>query len=341
MGIKVGINGFGRIGRMVVRAAINMGSDIDFVAVNDLTNPKTLAHLFKYDSVIGNFKGEISHDDNSITINGKKIKVFSERNVENLKWKENNIDIVIESTGLFRKKASAVKHINNGGAKKVIISAPSSDPDSTICMGINEETYDPNTHHIISNASCTTNALAPVVKVLHEEFGILQGLMTTIHSYTNDQRILDAPHADLRRARAAAVSMIPTTTGAAKAVSLVIPEMKGKLTGMAMRVPTPNVSVVDLTVELNKLAGTKEINEVMKKYADGKLKGILAYTDEALVSADIRGNSNSSIFDSGLTYVVEKENGKGNFAKVIAWYDNEYGYSCRIVDLVSYISKKF
>ncbi len=340
MAIKVGINGFGRIGRMIVRAAIDKKSNIEFIAVNDLTDPKTLAHLFKYDSVIGNFKGEVSYDSNSITINGKKIKVLSEKALENLKWKEHGVDIVVESTGLFTDKTTAVKHIEVGGAKKVIISAPAKNEDITVCMGINEEMYDNSKHHVISNASCTTNGLAPVAKVLNEEFGIVQGLMTTIHSYTNDQKVLDAPHKDLRRARAAAVSMIPTTTGAAKAVGLVIPALKGKFTGLAIRVPTPNVSVVDLTVELQKLASKDEINAAMKKWAEGKLKGILAYTDEPLVSWDFRGNENSSIFDSELTYIVDKEGGKGNFAKVIAWYDNEYGYSCRVVDLTEYIGKK-
>jgi glyceraldehyde 3-phosphate dehydrogenase len=340
MSIKVGINGFGRIGRMVVRAALKKNSDIDFIAVNDLTDPKTLAHLFKYDSVIGNFDGTVDYDDNSITINGKKIKVWSERNVENLKWKDAGVDVVIESTGLFRKRKDAIKHIESGGAKKVIISAPATEPDNTICMGINEETYDPANHNIISNASCTTNCLAPLAKVLKEEFGIVQGLMTTIHSYTNDQKILDSPHKDLRRARAAAVSMIPTTTGAAKALALVIPEVKGKFTGMAIRVPTPNVSLVDLTVELEKNVSKDEINAAMKKWSENKLKGILAYTEEELVSWDFRGNENSAIFDAPSTYVVEKDGNKGNFVKVLGWYDNEYGYSCRVIDLTEYIGKK-
>jgi glyceraldehyde 3-phosphate dehydrogenase len=340
MSINVGINGFGRIGRMVVRAALDKKSDLNIVAVNDITDSKTLAHLFKYDSIIGNFSGTVEYDDNSITINGKKIKIFSERNLENLKWKEVGVDVVVESTGLFRDKASASKHITSGGAKKVIISAPAKEPDTTICMGINEGTYDPANHNIISNASCTTNGLAPLVKVLNDEFGIKQGLMTTIHSYTNDQKILDAPHKDLRRARAAAVSMIPTTTGAAKAVALVIPEVKGKITGLALRVPTPNVSLIDLTVDLNKAVSKKEVNEVIKKHSESDLKGILEYTEEELVSWDLRGNQHSSIFDSSLTYVVEQENGKGTFIKVMAWYDNEYGYSCRVVDLAEFIGKK-
>jgi glyceraldehyde 3-phosphate dehydrogenase len=339
MGIKVGINGFGRIGRMIVRAAIAKNSKIDFVSVNDLTDSKTLAHLFKYDSVIGNFDGDVSYDDKSITINGKKIKVTAEKSLDNLNWKGDGIDIVVESTGLFRKRPDAMKHIEKGGAKKVIISAPATDPDITMCLGINEDKYDPNKHHIISNASCTTNGLAPIVKVLNEEFGLEQGIMTTIHSYTNDQKILDAPHKDLRRARAAAVSMIPTTTGAAKAVALVIPEMKGKITGLAIRVPTPNVSLVDLTVQLKKMVSKDEVNSAMKKWAEGKLKGILEYTDEPLVSWDLRGNPHSSILDSDLTYVVEKEGNKGDFVKLMAWYDNEYGYSCRIVDLLEYIGK--
>lgn len=339
MGVKVGINGFGRIGRMVLRAAIDKKSDIDIVAVNDLTSPKTLAHLFKYDSVAGNFSGDISYDDNSVTINGKKIIVTAERDVAALKWGEFGVDIVVESTGLFRKKAQASKHLD-AGAKKVIISAPATEPDNTICMGINEDTYDSATQHIVSNASCTTNGLAPVVKVLLEEFGVVQGIMTTIHSYTNDQNILDGPHGDLRRARAAAVSMIPTTTGAAKAVALVIPEMKGKITGLAIRVPTPNVSLIDLSVELKTAASKAEINEKMKAWADGKLKGILQYCDEPLVSWDLRQNPYSSIFDSDLTYVVEKDGDKGNFVKVMAWYDNEYGYSCRVVDLAEFMAKK-
>lgn len=340
MSINVGINGFGRIGRTIIKAAIDMNSDINFIAVNDITDSKTLAHLFKYDSIIGNFKGKVEYDDKSITINGKKILIWSERNIENLKWKDVGVDIVVESTGLFRDRESASKHISKGGAKKVIISAPAQQPDNTICMGINEKTYDPAKHNIISNASCTTNGLAPVVRVLHEEFGINQALMTTIHSYTTDQKLLDLPHKDLRRARAAAISMIPTTTGAAKAVGLVIPEMKGKLTGLALRVPTPNVSIIDFTAELNKNVSKEEINSSIKKRAESDLKGILQYVDEPLVSWDFRGNTNSAIFDSLLTYVVEKENGKGNFVKVMIWYDNEFGYSCRVVDLARYIGSK-
>ena len=333
MPVKVGINGFGRIGRNMFRAALN-NPEIEIVAVNDLTDAKTLAHLLKYDSVHGIFAAEVEAKDDAIVVNGKEVKVYAEKDPANLPWKELGVEIVIESTGKFTKKADAVKHLE-AGAKKVIISAPATDEDITIVMGVNEDKYDPANHHVISNASCTTNCLAPVAKVLHEKFGIVKGLMTTVHSYTNDQRILDLPHKDLRRARAAATSIIPTTTGAAKAVALVLPELKGKLNGFAMRVPTPNVSVVDLVVELEKSATREEINAALKEAAEGELKGILGYTELPLVSVDFNGNPLSSIVDGLSTMVIE-----GNMAKVIAWYDNEWGYSNRLVDLATYIAKK-
>ncbi|GAV24750.1 type I glyceraldehyde-3-phosphate dehydrogenase [Carboxydothermus islandicus] len=333
MPVKVGINGFGRIGRNMFRAALN-NPEIEIVAVNDLTDAKTLAHLLKYDSVHGIFAADVEAKDDAIVVNGKEVKVYAEKDPANLPWKELGVEIVIESTGKFTKKADAVKHLE-AGAKKVIISAPATDEDITIVMGVNEDKYDPVNHHVISNASCTTNCLAPVAKVLHEKFGIVKGLMTTVHSYTNDQRILDLPHKDLRRARAAATSIIPTTTGAAKAVALVLPELKGKLNGFAMRVPTPNVSVVDLVVELEKPATREEINAALKEAAEGELKGILGYTELPLVSVDFNGNPLSSIVDGLSTMVIE-----GNMAKVIAWYDNEWGYSNRLVDLATYIAKK-
>ncbi|ABB14777.1 ArsJ-associated glyceraldehyde-3-phosphate dehydrogenase [Carboxydothermus hydrogenoformans] len=333
MPVKVGINGFGRIGRNMFRAALN-NPEIEIVAVNDLTDAKTLAHLLKYDSVHGIFAADVEAKDDAIVVNGKEVKVYAEKDPANLPWKELGVEIVIESTGKFTKKADAVKHLE-AGAKKVIISAPATDEDITIVMGVNEDKYDPANHHVISNASCTTNCLAPVAKVLHEKFGIVKGLMTTVHSYTNDQRILDLPHKDLRRARAAATSIIPTTTGAAKAVALVLPELKGKLNGFAMRVPTPNVSVVDLVVELEKPATKEEINAALKEAAEGELKGILGYTELPLVSVDFNGNPLSSIVDGLSTMVIED-----NMAKVIAWYDNEWGYSNRLVDLATYIAKK-
>ncbi|NYE57316.1 ArsJ-associated glyceraldehyde-3-phosphate dehydrogenase [Carboxydothermus ferrireducens] len=333
MPVKVGINGFGRIGRNMFRAALN-NPEIEIVAVNDLTDAATLAHLLKYDSVHGIFAADVEAKDDAIVVNGKEVKVYAEKDPANLPWKELGVEIVIESTGKFTKKADAVKHLE-AGAKKVIISAPATDEDITIVMGVNEDKYDPANHHVISNASCTTNCLAPVAKVLHEKFGIVKGLMTTVHSYTNDQRILDLPHKDLRRARAAATSIIPTTTGAAKAVALVLPELKGKLNGFAMRVPTPNVSVVDLVVELEKPATKEEINAALKEAAEGELKGILGYTELPLVSVDFNGNPLSSIVDGLSTMVIE-----GNMAKVIAWYDNEWGYSNRLVDLATYIAKK-
>ncbi|HZW83509.1 MAG TPA: type I glyceraldehyde-3-phosphate dehydrogenase [Candidatus Deferrimicrobium sp.] len=331
MAIKVGINGFGRIGRNVFRIAERI-QDIEIVAVNDLTDAKTLAHLLKYDSVHGTYEGEIKAGDSSIIVDGREIRVSAEKDPANLPWKSLGVDIVIESTGRFTKKADAAKHIA-AGAKKVIISAPATEEDITIVMGVNEDKYDPSTHHVLSNASCTTNALAPVVKVLHSKFGINLGLMCTVHSVTNDQQILDLPHKDLRRARAASLSMIPTTTGAAKAVSLVIPEMKGKLSGYAVRVPTPNVSLVDLTAEMGKSVTKEEINSALKEAAEGELKGILAYSEEPLVSKDYNGNSNSSIVDALLTNVIGDK-----LAKVVAWYDNEWGYSSRVVDLAVYIA---
>jgi glyceraldehyde 3-phosphate dehydrogenase len=331
MTIKVGINGFGRIGRNVFRIAERV-KDIEIVAVNDLTDAKTLAHLLKYDSVHGTYEGEIKAEDSSIIVDGREIRVSAEKDPSNLPWKSLGVDIVIESTGRFTKRSDAAKHIA-AGAKKVIISAPATEEDITIVMGVNEDNYDPSTHHVLSNASCTTNALAPIVKVLHSKFGINLGLMCTVHSVTNDQQILDLPHKDLRRARAASLSMIPTTTGAAKAVSLVIPEMKGKLSGYAVRVPTPNVSLVDLTAEMAKSVTKEEINSALKEAAEGELKGILAYSEEPLVSKDYNGNSNSSIVDALLTNVIGDK-----LAKVVAWYDNEWGYSSRVVDLAVYIA---
>lgn len=333
MAIKVGINGFGRIGRNVLRAALD-NKNIDFVAVNDITNAKTLAHLLKYDSTFGKFLGEVKVEDDALVVNGKRIKVFAERDPAALPWKDLEVELVIEGTGIFRDRAGAGKHLA-GGAKKVIITAPAKDPDNTIVMGVNHQTYDPETHHILSNASCTTNCLAPFTKVVLENYGIVRGLMTTIHSYTSDQRILDLPHKDLRRARAAAVSMIPTTTGAAKAVGLVLPELKGKLDGMAIRVPTPNVSLVDATFVLEKEATADELNAAFVKASEGELKGILAVSDEPLVSVDFNMNNNSSIVDLLSTTVIDKK-----LAKVLSWYDNEWGFSCRVVDLIEYMYKK-
>ena len=334
MSVKVAINGFGRIGRNAFKVALEEGKGWEVVAINDLTSPDTLAHLLKYDTLYGKFDGEISVADNSILVNGKEIKIFAEKDPEKLPWGEMGVDIVIEATGIFRSKDKAMKHVN-AGAKKVIITAPAKKEDITIVMGVNEAAYDPANHHVISNASCTTNCLAPFAKILDEKFGIKKGLMTTIHAYTNDQRILDLPHEDLRRARAAGQSIIPTTTGAAEAVALVLPQLKGKLSGMAMRVPTPTVSVVDLVVELNKTATAEEINNAIKAAAEGELKGILKYSDEPLVSADYRQDPHSSIVDGLSTSVIG-----GNMAKIIAWYDNEWGYSVRVVDLVSYVVSK-
>jgi glyceraldehyde 3-phosphate dehydrogenase len=333
MAIKVGINGFGRIGRNVLRTALG-DSNIEFVAVNDLTSPATLAHLLKYDSILGNLKQDIKATADSITIDGKAVKVFSEKDPAAINWESVGAQLVIESTGKFTEAGKAKAHLR-GPVKKVIISAPAKDEDITVVLGVNEDKYDPGKHHIISNASCTTNCLAPVAKVLHDSFKIQSGTMTTIHSYTNDQVILDFPHKDLRRARAAALSMIPTSTGAAKALKLVIPDWSGKLDGFSMRVPTPNVSVVDLVVFTEKKTTVEEVNKALLTAANGPMKGILGYETAELVSVDYRGDDRSSIVDSPLTRVVA-----GNCVKVIAWYDNEWGYSCRVRDLVSFLAKK-
>jgi glyceraldehyde 3-phosphate dehydrogenase len=333
MAIKVGINGFGRIGRNIMRAAMG-DSGIDFVAVNDLTNADTLAHLLKYDSILGNLKADISASGDKITVNKDSFQVLSVKDPAQLPWKSLGVDVVFESTGIFTNRDGAAKHIA-AGAKKVVITAPAKGPDLTLVLGVNDDKYDPAKHHIISNASCTTNCLAPVAKVLHETFGINKGWMTTVHSYTNDQQLLDLPHKDLRRARAAALSIIPTTTGAATAVGEVLPELKGRLDGIAMRVPTPNVSVVDLAVIVDKKTSKEEVNAAFKAAADGKLKGILEYTTEPLVSVDFRGNAHSSILDSAYTAVMD-----GDFVKVLSWYDNEWGYSSRCVDLLRYLVKK-
>lgn len=333
MTVKVGINGFGRIGRNVFRAALK-NSNVEVVAVNDLTDANMLAHLLKYDSVHGTLDAEVSVNGNNIVVNGKEIIVKAERDPGQLGWGELGVEVVIESTGRFTNRADAAKHLE-AGAKKVVISAPAKDEDITIVMGVNEDKYDAKNHHVLSNASCTTNCLAPFAKVLNEAFGIKRGMMTTIHSYTNDQQILDLPHKDYRRARAAAESIIPTTTGAAKAVSLVLPELKGKLNGMAMRVPTPNVSLVDLVAELGKDVTVEEVNAALKQASEGKLKGILFYSEEPLVSRDYNGNPASSTVDALSTMVME-----GNMVKVVSWYDNETGYSNRVVDLVDYIASK-
>jgi glyceraldehyde 3-phosphate dehydrogenase len=334
MPIKVGINGFGRIGRNIVRTAID-DKDIQFVAVNDITDSKTLAHLLKYDSVLGNLPHKITHTEDTISIEGKPIKVFKVKDPAEIDWSSVGADIVIESTGLFTKGEDARKHIR-GTVKKVIISAPATDPDATFVLGVNDKTYEPAKHHVISNASCTTNCLAPVAKVLNDTFKIVAGTMTTIHSYTNDQKLLDLPHKDLRRARAAALNMIPSTTGAAKALKLVIPELGGKIDGYSMRVPTPNVSVTDLTVFVEKPATKESVNAALKAAAEGPLKGILGYTEEELVSCDFKGNSNSSIVDADYTKVVGDK-----CIKVLSWYDNEWGYSCRVRDLVKLLASKF
>jgi glyceraldehyde 3-phosphate dehydrogenase len=334
MAIKVGINGFGRIGRNVMRASLK-DPNIEFVAVNDLTNPKTLAHLLKYDSILGNLQNQISAGTDSITIDNKTFKVFAERDPAKLPWESVGAQIVLESTGHFTDANDAKKHLR-GPVKKVIISAPAKNEDVTLVLGVNEQVYDAAKHNIISNASCTTNCLAPIVKVVHDNFKIILGTMTTIHSYTNDQVILDFPHKDLRRARAAALSMIPTSTGAAKALKLVIPEMAGKLDGFAMRVPTPNVSVVDLVAQVEKKTSKEEVNAALKKASqEGPLKGYLGYEENELVSADFRGDSRSSIVDAPMTLVVG-----GTLVKVISWYDNEWGYSCRVRDLINFIGKK-
>jgi glyceraldehyde 3-phosphate dehydrogenase (phosphorylating) len=333
MGIKVAINGFGRIGRNVFRASVNE-PELEFVAVNDLTDAATLAHLLKHDSVHGSFAADVKVKGGDLVVNGKTIKVLAETDPAKLPWKNMKVDVVVESTGRFVDRAGASKHLA-AGAKKVVISAPAKEPDITIVLGVNEKEYDKKKHNIISNASCTTNCLAPLAKVLDDMFGIEKGLMTTIHAYTMDQRIQDSPHKDMRRARAAAVSMIPTTTGAAKAIGLVLPHLKGKLDGFSMRVPTPNVSIVDLVATVKKPATVEKINAALKKAASGKLKGILAYSEEPLVSIDYNGNPHSSIIDSKLTTVME-----GNLVKVLSWYDNEWGYSCRVRDLMLYMFGK-
>ena len=330
--VKVGINGFGRIGRNFLRAALASNAPIEIVAVNDLTSIDTLAHLIKYDSILGRINQEVTFDDNSLTIGGKKIRVFAEKDPAALPWGSVGAEIVIESTGRFTKASDAGKHLV-GGAKKVVISAPATDEDVTLVLGVNDSAYDPAKHNIISNASCTTNCLAPMAKVLHENFGIVRGFMTTVHAYTNDQVILDFPHKDLRRARAAATNIIPTSTGAAKAIGLVLPELKGKLDGYALRVPVPTGSITDLTVELAKETSAAEVNAAMKRAAEGPLKGILRYTEDPIVSTDIVTDPHSSIFDAGITKVI------GNQAKVASWYDNEWGYSNRLVDLMSFIGK--
>ena len=333
MAVKVGINGFGRIGRNVVRAGLHR-NDVEFVAVNDITDTKTLAHLLKYDSVLGPLTETVHADADSITIGDKKIKVFATKDPAQIDWSSLGAEVVVESTGFFTDAKAAVKHLH-GSVKKVIISAPAKNEDVTIVLGVNDSAYDPAKHNIISNASCTTNCLAPVVKVLHDTFGIVKGSMTTIHSYTNDQKVLDYPHKDLRRARAAALNMIPTTTGAAKAIGLVMPALKGKLDGYSMRVPTPDVSVVDLVEVLAKPTTAEAVNAALKAAAEGPMKGILAYTEDPVVSTDMLHNPNSSIVDAGMTKVLD-----GDLLKVISWYDNEWGYSCRVIDLIAFLVAK-
>jgi glyceraldehyde 3-phosphate dehydrogenase len=333
MSVRVGINGFGRIGRNILRASL-VDPEIEYVAVNDITDPGTLAHLLKHDSILGNLKNSVEAGKDCIQIDGKSLKVFAERDPAKIDWDSVGAQVVIESTGLFTKAADARKHLR-GGVKKVIISAPATDEDVTLVLGVNDNAYDPAKHHILSNASCTTNCLAPVAKVIHDKFVIRSGSMTTIHSYTNDQRLLDLPHKDLRRARAAALSMIPTSTGAAKALHLAIPELKGKLDGFSMRVPTPNVSVVDLVAFVEKSTTVDEVNAAMKTASEGAMKGILGYSEAPLVSADFRGDERSSIVDAPLTRVIG-----GNCVKVISWYDNEWGYSCRVRDLIKFLASK-
>ncbi len=333
MTVKVGINGFGRIGRNFYRALVETGADIEVVGVNDLTDNKTLAHLLKYDSILGRFDGDVTYDDESITAGGKTFKAFAEKDPTNLPWGELGADIVIESTGIFTDATKAKAHID-AGAKKVIISAPAKNEDITIVMGVNDDLYDGEKHTIISNASCTTNCLAPMAKALNDEIGIVKGLMTTIHAYTQDQNLQDGPHKDLRRSRAAALNMVPTTTGAAKAVSLVLPELKGKLDGYAMRVPTPTGSATDLTFEASREVTVEEVNAAVKKAAEGPMKGVLVYTEDPIVSKDIETDPASCIFDAGLTKV------SGNLVKVLGWYDNEWGYSCRLVDLTALVGSK-
>ncbi len=335
MAVKVGINGFGRIGRNAFKLMLEKyPNDIEVVAINDLTDAKTLAHLLKYDSIYGQFNGEVEAKENSLVVNGKEIKILAERDPANLPWGSLGVQIVLESTGLFTKKEKAESHIK-AGAKKVIISAPATDEDITIVLGVNEDKYDPSKHHVISNASCTTNCLAPFAKVILDNFGIKKGLMTTIHSYTNDQRILDLPHSDLRRARAAAMNIIPTKTGAAKAVALVIPELAGKFNGFALRVPTPTVSAVDMVIETEKPCTREDVNKALKDASEGYLKGIMGYTEEPLVSQDFRGDQRSSIIDALSTMVMGD-----SMVKVVSWYDNEWGYSTRVADLIVYLAKK-
>lgn len=334
MKTKVGINGFGRIGRNAFKIAQDKDVDYEIVAINDLTTPSTLAHLLKYDSCFGKFHGTVEATEDSMIVNGKEIKVYAEKDPENIPWKDLGVEVVLEATGIFTKRAGAEKHIK-AGVKKVVISAPATDEDITIVMGVNEEKYDPTEHHIISNASCTTNCLAPFAKVIDKEFEIKKGLMTTVHSYTNDQRILDLPHRDLRRSRAACLSMIPTTTGAARAVSLVLPQLAGKLNGMALRVPTPAVSVVDIVLELGRSTDVKEVNTVLKSAAENELKGILGFCEESLVSIDFKQDDRSSIIDSQATMMLGD-----NMVKILAWYDNEWGYSNRVVDLIQYVITK-
>src|SRR5215216_4193311 len=333
MAVRVGINGFGRIGRNIMRAALG-ATDLDFVAVNDLTNAKTLAHLFKYDSILGNLDASVKATDDGISVGDEQFKVLAIKDPAQLPWKDLGVEVVFESTGLFTDRDAAAKHLA-AGAKKVIITAPAKKPDITLVLGVNEDKYDPSKHHIVSNASCTTNCLAPLAKVIHEKFGIRKGWMTTIHSYTNDQQLLDLPHRDLRRARAAALSMIPTSTGAATAVGEVLPELKGRLDGFSMRVPTPNVSVVDLVALLDKKTTVEELNAALKEAADGPMKGILQYSTAELVSVDFKGNAHSSIIDAPYTKVMD-----GDFVKVLSWYDNEWGYSSRCVDLLRMLVKR-
>jgi glyceraldehyde 3-phosphate dehydrogenase len=334
VGLKVGINGFGRIGRNVFRAAQGR-PELEIVAVNDITSPATLAHLLKYDSILGNFSGTVSSNGDQLVVDGKAVKVFAERDPGALPWHDLGVAIVIESTGLFTDATKARVHIDKGRARKVIISAPAKNEDVTLVLGVNEKRYNPNQHHVVSNASCTTNCLAPLARVLHESFGIESGIMTTIHSYTSDQRLLDAPHDDLRRSRAAALNIVPTSTGAAKAMGLVMPELKGKLHGMSLRVPTPNVSLVDLTALFRDKVSAETINEALREAAASELKGILTVTEEALVSTDFRGNAYSSIVDALSTMVVGDRHGK-----VLSWYDNEWGYSCRVVDLAAFMGER-
>lgn len=336
MAVKVGINGFGRIGRNTFKVLIDKyANELEVIAINDLTDSKTLAHLLKYDSVFGKFNGTIQEKEEALVVNDKEIRVFAEKDPSQIKWKDMGVQIVLESTGLFRKKEQAEVHITSGGAKKVLISAPAKNEDITIVLGVNEEKYNPDEHNIISNASCTTNCLAPLAKVINDNFGIKKGLMTTIHSYTNDQRILDSPHSDLRRARAGAMSIIPTKTGAAKAVALVLPELKGKLNGFALRIPSPDVSVVDMVAETNKNVTKDEVNKTLKNAADNIMKGILVYTEDPLVSIDYRKDPASSIIDGLQTMVIDD-----NMVKILAWYDNEWGYSNRLADITAFIANK-